>query len=326
MVVGKDHRASQPATTDSAAQLGQSLHSVELQLLVRQLNILNRLLATVPSVLWVFDPNAERVLYVSPAYEEVFGLPLGHVLEDCYHWFSVVHADDVAALKASVKRTIEHGETQEQEYRILRDGKLRWIRDRSYLSADDDDGRPLVAGIAEDITENKHLHCELERLATEDGLTQCQNRNHFMRCAGFELTRAQENGLPLGFLMLDVDDFKQINDEHGHQVGDQVLRQLAECGRHVLRRGDPFGRVGGEEFAAVLVNCPPAQGRQIAERLRDAISVLTVKSLQGPVQITASIGLCWLRPGDYLDGLYRRADQAMYAAKSAGKNCIIECH
>lgn len=254
MVVGKDHRASQPATTDSAAQLGQSLHSVELQLLVRQLNILNRLLATVPSVLWVFDPNAERVLYVSPAYEEVFGLPLSQVLEDCYHWYSVVHADDVAALKASVKRTIEHGETQEQEYRILRDGKLRWIRDRSYLSADDDDGRPLVAGIAEDITENKHLHCELERLATEDGLTQCQNRNHFMRCAGFELTRAQENGLPLGFLMLDVDDFKQINDEHGHQVGDQVLRQLAECGRHVLRRGDPFGRVGGEEFAAVLVN------------------------------------------------------------------------
>ncbi|MCJ8169380.1 GGDEF domain-containing protein [Atopomonas sediminilitoris] len=323
MVAGKNPLADQVATQDAMLE-GLALRSTEVHLLARQLTLLNRLLATVPQVLWVYDPQDKRVLYVSPAFEQVFGLSLAQVQSNASVWHAQVHPEDLPGLRASVRRTIEHGETQEQEYRLYRKGQLRWIRDRCYRTYDEDDNRPLLVGIAEDITENKHLHTELQRLATEDGLTQCQNRNHFLHCARFEIDRAQESGLPLGFLMLDVDDFKAINDQHGHHVGDQALRALAECGRQVLRRGDPFGRVGGEEFAAVLINCPPVQGRQIAERLRDAISTLYVSSLEGSVSITASMGLCWLKPSDSLDKLYQRADQAMYAAKSAGKNCIVE--
>ena len=98
-------------------------------------------------------------------------------------------------------------------------------------------------------------------------LTQSSNRRHFFECARIEFERARQFASSLAFLLLDIDDFKRINDTHGHQMGDQVLQKVARCGAAVLRQSDLFGRIGGEEFAAVL---PVASRTRRADRRASA--------------------------------------------------------
>jgi diguanylate cyclase (GGDEF)-like protein len=156
-------------------------------------------------------------------------------------------------------------------------------------------------------------------------LTQSSNRRHFFECAGREFEHARQFATPLAFLLLDIDDFKRINDCHGHQVGDQVLQRVAECGSRVLRRGDLFGRIGGEEFASLLPGCQPDLAEQIAERLQGEIQRLSFTTPRGErFRVTASFGLTYLKASDLeLSALFARADAAMYRAKRLGKNQVI---
>jgi diguanylate cyclase (GGDEF)-like protein len=124
---------------------------------------------------------------------------------------------------------------------------------------------------------------------------------------------------------MDIDDFKDVNDTYGHLEGDQVLRRIAESGRGVLRRGDLFGRIGGEEFAAVLPGCAPQMALQVAERLGKEIQALSFSYEGRDFSVTVSQGLASLREEDStLDSLFARADAAMYEAKRQGKNRVIE--
>ena len=133
---------------------------------------------------------------------------------------------------------------------------------------------------------------ELQRLATTDVLTQSSNRRHFFECARIEFERARQFASSLAFLLLDIDDFKRINDTHGHQMGDQVLQKVARCGAAVLRQSDLFGRIGGEEFAAVLPGCQPDLAEQIAERLQREIERVVFTAENGErFRVTASLGL-----------------------------------
>ena len=128
----------------------------------------------------------------------------------------------------------------------------------------------------------------------------------------------------MAFLLLDIDDFKLVNDTYGHQEGDLVLQRIAECGRSTLRRGDLFGRIGGEEFAAIFPGCAPDIAKQIAERLQREIQRLSFPRGDKAFGITASQGLTTLGDADQsLEALYARADAAMYQAKRQGKNQIV---
>ncbi len=168
------------------------------------------------------------------------------------------------------------------------------------------------------------METELHRLATTDVLTQSSNRRHFFECANREFDDARLQGSPLAFLLLDIDDFKQINDSYGHPEGDNVLQRIAECGRTSLRRGDLFGRIGGEEFAAVFPGCAPDMAMQVAERLQQEIQRMVFNVDGQTFGITVSQGLTSLRNDDKsLDSLFARADAAMYEAKRQGKNRII---
>jgi diguanylate cyclase (GGDEF)-like protein len=182
----------------------------------------------------------------------------------------------------------------------------------------------IIVGIAEDITEKKQMETELHRLATTDVLTQSSNRRHFFEGAHREFEQARQQGKPLAFLLLDIDDFKVINDTYGHPEGDKVLQRIAESGRAALRRGDLFGRIGGEEFAAVFPGCAPDMAMQVAERLEREIQQLSFSHDNRTFGITVSQGLTSLTPEDEsLDSLFARADAAMYTAKRQGKNRII---
>ena len=221
---------------------------------------------------------------------------------------------------------LEQGTVEDREYRIITaDGQIRWLSDKCYINQQVEPGEPvIVVGMAEDITEKKQLEIELHRLATTDVLTQSSNRRHFFECANQAFDSACAQGAPLAFLLLDIDDFKEVNDTYGHLEGDQVLRRIAESGRGVLRRGDLFGRIGGEEFAAVLPGCAPEMALQVAERLGKEIQALGFSYEGRDFSVTISQGLANLHEEDStLDSLFARADAAMYEAKRLGKNRVV---
>lgn len=179
-----------------------------------------------------------------------------------------------------------------------------------------------------DITERKKFERELEKRAQIDALTGLNNRRHFYELAEQEIVRTRRYGKPLALMMLDVDHFKSINDNYGHQAGDLVLQQLSDVCRQTMREIDIIGRLGGEEFAILLPEANGAQAQEAAERLREVIAATVVGLEQGvTISFTASIGVAALVAADHgVAAMLKRADEALYAAKNSGRNrvCIQE--
>ncbi|MGH8354678.1 MAG: PAS domain-containing protein, partial [Pseudomonas sp.] len=198
------------------------LHSrAEVERLREREQLFSTLLGSVNAVLWAFDWEAQQVIYVSPAYERIFGRSAALLLADYGEWRNSIYPDDLDYAAQSLAEVLDKGAVEAREYRIIRaDGQLRWLSDKCFISRQSGAGQPLmIVGIAEDITEKKQLEGELQRLATTDVLTQSSNRRHFFDCARREFDLARQFGNPLAFLLLDIDDFKLINDQHGHQMG-----------------------------------------------------------------------------------------------------------
>jgi diguanylate cyclase (GGDEF)-like protein len=167
------------------------------------------------------------------------------------------------------------------------------------------------------------LNTDLERLAMIDPLTAVANRRYFYQRAEIEIGAAHRRRSPLACLMLDIDFFKSVNDEHGHAAGDQVLRRVAETVAAAIRPYDLLGRLGGEEFAVLLPDIDGAMAAMIAERLRVAISASPALVDGVALPVTVSIGVSILMPEDTaIDPLLDRADRALYEAKNAGRDRV----
>ncbi|RON37414.1 sensor domain-containing diguanylate cyclase [Pseudomonas brassicacearum] len=319
--------SSLPQWPEAAQTLLALMHAQgEVARLSEREQLFSALLVSVNAVLWAFDWESRRVLYVSPAYERIFGRSAGLLLSDYNQWRDSIYPDDLDYAERSLAEVLVKGAIEDREYRIIAaDGQVRWLSDKCFINRQAEPGQPvIIVGIAEDITDKKQIETELQRLATTDVLTQSSNRRHFFECAHREFEQARYQGTPLAFLLLDIDDFKVINDTYGHQEGDNVLQRIAESGRAALRRGDVFGRVGGEEFAAVFPGCAPDEAMQVAERLQREIQRLSFSHGDQTFGITVSQGLTSLTAEDEsVDSLFARADAAMYKAKHQGKNRII---
>ena len=174
------------------------------------------------------------------------------------------------------------------------------------------------AGHAALAIRNANLLARVQQMAVTDGLTQLSNRRAFDRALDRELGRAARTDGRLSVVLLDIDHFKLLNDNHGHVVGDAVLRQIAHALQLCGREYDTIARYGGEEFAAVLPGCSSGLALQVAERLRVAVQ-------DGPtdVSVTASCGVATY-PYDGIDvaTLLSAADRALYASKRAGRNQV----
>ncbi|MDP1691078.1 MAG: GGDEF domain-containing protein [Burkholderiaceae bacterium] len=175
-----------------------------------------------------------------------------------------------------------------------------------------------------------HLLCALEAaraqldvLATRDELTGLYNRRQFLVLADREWSRCRRYDMAAALLMIDVDLFKRVNDEHGHLAGDLMLREIARAAGDTLRQPDLLGRFGGEEFVVFLPHADPLGAIDAAERIRERVARLCFEWKGQAVRATVSIGVATFDlTHDSLAALIQDADMALYAAKDAGRNCV----
>lgn len=162
----------------------------------------------------------------------------------------------------------------------------------------------------------------LEVAALTDGLTGMQNRRFFDDALREYIEEFKKIDKPVGLMILDLDHFKQINDTHGHDVGDSVLRAVADCLRDMTRYHDVVARLGGEEFAVVAPNMDTELLNKLAERIRKAIASLTVIDGNVRIKVTTSVGLAVWNRKESAEEFYRRADRQLYQAKRMGRNRV----
>ena len=234
---------------------------------------------------------------------------------------------DEAEKERFIANIAQQGRATRLQMRMLhKDGSVVWVEINAHAHSDDRSPQMIVEGVLSDITERKRMVDELRYLATTDGLTGLMSRRHFLEMCEQALRRCRHSQRPIGLLMVDADRFKTVNDTHGHDIGDEVLRLLARLCRKQCRDGDLIGRMGGEEIAILLPASPPESTNEKAEGLRRAIERTYLPLPSGRMlSFTVSIGTCTL-PADRASvaSLLKLADQALYEAKHAGRNRVVE--
>ena len=176
-----------------------------------------------------------------------------------------------------------------------------------------------IKGLRDELLEQAR---RLEVSLFEDPLTRVYNRRFVMTQLAALISGARRHNRPLSVAMIDVDRFKSFNDEYGHAVGDRVLRTVAGALQHRMRAEDYLGRLGGEEFLALLPDTDEASAAAMAERLRATVEAVRVPAEEGVLRVTVSIGWATLHESEDVDSLVRRADEALYGAKDAGRDRV----
>jgi diguanylate cyclase (GGDEF)-like protein len=231
--------------------------------------------------------------------------------------------------RAVVARARELAESYTTSFRMdvqLRapKGNGRWVELIGNV-ARDREGKPThLSGIAVDIRTRKARETRLLEQAETDALTGCRNRHVFEKTLRELFDSSRRSGSDLSLLMVDIDHFKQVNDTHGHPVGDSVIRHLAGLMSKICRRQDLLARVGGEEFAVLMPDTDINEAATAAERLRSTVEASEIPYEEGSLHITVSIGFASLSILDEMDSttLFHKADKALYAAKNEGRNRI----
>lgn len=183
-------------------------------------------------------------------------------------------------------------------------------------------GEYLCISIARDITERISLMEEMKKMASLDPLTGILNLREFMNKGNNKFELAKKNSYNFSLLMLDIDNFKEVNDNYGHRVGDRILKGFVSIINRVLRSNDIFGRVGGDEFAIIFLNISEEESFKIAERIRQEIQ-RSNNSIDGKnIKISVSIGMSAMSKNDTFEKLFVQSDDALYKSKTAGRNVV----
>lgn len=239
-------------------------------------------------------------------------------------WRALIHPDDLEFMEKALARSMETQTPLDTEFRIIwPDGSVRTIRARATIQTDETGAPRLMTGVNWDVTDQRRMEDDLRRLASTDPLTGASNRRSFMDRLESEFERCKRYRTSMVLLSLDIDHFKKINDTHGHMAGDEVLKQLVDLCLTTLRTTDAFGRVGGEEFLALLTQTSVVAGQKTAERLRQLVEESEVATDGVKINYTISIGLTELSKTDTsFENILKRADDALYQAKNNGRNRV----
>jgi len=237
----------------------------------------------------------------------------------------LIHAEDLDTVLRRLDDLIQGSTaTYHSEHRLLRkDGKVLWVQDRGRVVESDEQGQPVrIVGSFADISFQKEHQHYLERIAHYDTLTGLPNRVLLADRMQQAMAHAKRRGTRMAVAYLDLDGFKTINDHHGHTVGDQLLTNLADQFKAIMREGDTMARLGGDEFVAVFVDLAEAQSSvTLIDRLLE-VAARPVLLDEQSLKVSASVGVSFYPQAEDTDAdqLLRQADQAMYSAKLAGKN------
>jgi diguanylate cyclase (GGDEF)-like protein/PAS domain S-box-containing protein len=288
------------------------------------------LVDSVNSIILRWDARG-RVVFMNPYGLKFFGYAMEELIGKNVVGTIVpenesISRRDLANLMVEIQQDPDRFRNNENE-NITRDGRRVWIYWTNRAITDDDGGIVEILSVGNDITGRRHMEAELRRLATTDPLTGAFNRRRFFQKARQEFLRHQRYNHCFAVLLMDLDRFKAINDTYGHPVGDAVLKAFVETCQSTFRVTDIFGRTGGEEFSAVLPETNQAGAALMAERLRERVMNrrITVETDSPPITISVSIGVTCLQEGDIaLESMIRRADKALYAAKKAGRNRVMQ--
>jgi diguanylate cyclase (GGDEF)-like protein/PAS domain S-box-containing protein len=318
-------------------------------------DILHAVMELVSDGVWDWNANTGFV-YRNPGWYEMLGYPSHSLENSVFTWENIIHPDDYPRVMTLfddyINRRSPHYQT---EYRCRKkDGSYLWIEDRGYVVERNLDGsvarmvgahrdintrkcsieqlerrnQSLEALVAERTRElsrvNQQLQLQLDEnrsLAERDALTRVANRYRLEKVLLEECDRAERFRLPLALLAMDIDDFKPINDRHGHGVGDKTLVSVVESLESCMRPGDLLARWGGDEFMVVLPKSALKTAKTLAERIRQK---MTEMPAVGDFKVTLSLGVVERLAGEAPAALMARADQALYRSKAAGKDVLSE--
>ena len=288
---------------------------------------------TMKDVVWILDASTLRFTYVSPSVQRLRGFTPEEIVSQPLD--AALTPEEAKRLKQIIQANLDDylaGKIDENTYltseieQVHKDGSSVWTEAIVRYVRNDRTGAMEIHGVTRDISERRNLRLELERQATTDSLTGVANRRHFLNCALKEIKRCERHDCTLSLLMLDIDHFKAVNDTYGHAMGDTTLKAFAQTCLEELRTSDLFGRIGGEEFALLLVETDVETACKVAERIRVRVEKIKLFAKDGrPMHITTSIGVAELRlRAETVSDLMIRADQALYNAKNLGRN-RVEC-
>jgi diguanylate cyclase (GGDEF)-like protein/PAS domain S-box-containing protein len=284
--------------------------------------LLKKLSAHVPGGIYQFKMEFDgrfSVIYASDGIREIYELEPDVLLLNAEAIFTRIHPQDTTRVRASIRASADNLSPWREEYRVqLPLRGLRWVRGEA-TPEELPGGGVLWHGYISDISDLKRVEEELRALSVTDSLTGIHNRRYFQERLTTEMARVERGGGELSVIMLDVDHFKRINDQHGHAVGDRVLQAVCERIGHRLRRTDVFCRLGGEEF---MVLCPDIGGEHAHVLALQLWQELRSSPIDGVGIVTASFGVASWRVGEGADALLLRADSGVYAAKQAGRDRV----
>lgn len=275
-----------------------------------------------PHIPWAADLHG-HIIDASTRWFELTGTPVGEALGA--GWTKALHPDDWALAQQRWMQSASSGEAFDLDYRVrLADGSYRWFRARAAARRAEDGSVVRWYGTLEDIHDRRLAQEQLHRAAYHDDLTGLPNRRLFRECLQQALDQADRTGDQVGLLILDLDDFKQVNDRFGHDAGDRLLRAFGERLARLVPPGSTVTRLGGDEFAVIVTNISSE-----AEVAATAGAIQT--GMQEPLRLSTGAQECRTSIGGAVSGgpstsaedLLKRADLALYSCKAAGPGAAM---
>jgi diguanylate cyclase len=264
----------------------------------------------------IIDAETHKIVEANPEALRMMGIPKNQVIGKVCHQY--ICPSEIGSCPIT-----DRGQQVDNSERVLlmTDGRRIPIL-KTVTSINLNDRKHLLESFL-DITQLKLLQDKLEILATTDPLTGIFNRRHFIEMSEKEFSRGRRSQTPLSIAMIDIDNFKRINDWYGHTTGDLVLKELVAICNDNLRPYDIIGRLGGEEFAITMVGCALQEAFIVSERLREKVANHNIFANGQDISIKISIGVAELSEDEESwDSILNRADKALYLAKNAGRNRV----
>lgn len=274
---------------------------------------------------WEFDLAHDQIRWSAETFR-IFGLPAGSQELDFADLLLAIDAEDRPEFDHAIQLSIAEGQPYRLDLRIRTpEGTQKFIHAQGSAVYDDPGKATRLIGTILDITERKREENQLATAATHDLLTGLSNRRHGSAELELAIRDAREAANPLTVCLCDIDQFKQINDTHGHSAGDQVLQAAARCLATGVRRGDLAVRWGGDEFCLLFPGASAANAAGSVERIRQSLESLTFSGADGSEYgVTGTFGVAGLVSGMSSEALLEAADQALYYAKQSGRNRIAD--